>query len=89
MYFSLKKCSVSKMIYKHLLKIFPGSFQPYFSVLNGSCWLHGPSVLADRPISVGALLSIQLLSVLRKYLVIGQFGFSLFSTGHHTGSKLP
>ena len=31
---------------------------------------------------------IQLLSVLRKQLVIGQFIFSLFLIAHHTGSKL-
>ena len=43
--------------------------------------------MSDRPSSVGALLSIQLLSVLSFYLVIGQFSFSLFFIGHHTRSK--
>ena len=44
-------------------------------------------MLADRPILVCALSSIQLLSVMRKHLVIGQFSFSVFVIGHHTGSK--
>ena len=35
--------------------------------------LHGPSMLADRPIFVTVSLSIQLLSVLWKHLVISQF----------------
>ena len=44
---------------------------------------HGPSRLADRPNTVSALQPIQLLSVLVKDLVIGQFSFSLFFNGRH------
>ena len=47
---------------------------------------HGMSTLADNPVLVSALESVQLLSVLRKYLVIGQFRFSLFFIGHITVS---
>ena len=43
--------------------------------------------MVDRPILVSVLLSIQLLSVLRKHLVTGQFSFSQFFIGHHKGSK--
>ena len=34
------------------------------------------NMLADRPILVSALKSVQLISVLRKHLVIGQLSFS-------------
>ena len=50
--------------------------------------LHGPSMLTNMLISVSALLSIQLISVLRKHLVICQFKFSLLFIGHHQSAKL-
>ena len=42
----------------------------------------------DCPILVRAQYLIQLLSVLRKHLVIGQFSFSQFFIGHYIGSTL-
>ena len=44
-------------------------------------------MLAGMPILVSALLSIQLISVLRKHLVFGQFSCFLFFIGQPTGSK--
>ena len=48
-----------------------------------------------RPVSVGrqdnfgkCFITIQLLSVLRKHLIIAQSSLSFFFIGHHTGSKL-
>ena len=41
------------------------------------------SMLAKRPILVGALSSISLLLILRKHLLIGQFSFSLTFIGHN------
>ena len=47
--------------------------------------LHGPSMLADRPVLVSAEYQSNLIvSVLRKHLVIGQFSFSLFFIGHQS-----
>ena len=45
--------------------------------------LRGPSIVADRPVLLRFLYLIQLLSVFRKHLVIGQFIFSLFFFGHY------
>ena len=40
------------------------------------------SLPADKLILLKTLHSIQLLSVLRKHLIIGQFSYSLFFIGH-------
>ena len=48
-----------------------------------------PSMLPEGPISVSILSSIQLLLVLRKQLVIGQFRSSLCFIGHDLGINLP
>ena len=60
------------------LKFFPGNVI-IFSLL------HSPLMLADRP--VWLVLYSQFFVGLRTHLVIGDFSFSLFFIGHHTGIK--
>ena len=66
------------------------SSQTHIPLYKHGCFsMHDPSMLAERPILVSALESIQLLLILKKkLLVIGKSSFSLFSIDHHRGSKL-
>ena len=50
--------------------------------------LHGPSMLADTPILVECSIINPTFSVLRRYLVIGLFSFSLLFIGHHQFANL-
>ena len=69
------------LIYRQFSDAF-GSFRMYLIWCLNRGRLHGPSMLGDSPVLV--MCSSQLLSVLRKHLVIGQFPslcFSLFYIG--------
>ena len=64
-------------------KVHQGFMRWYANIFSEYQTFHCPSMLADRPFLVNALWSIQFLSVLRKYQVIGQASFFLLFIGYH------